>query len=624
MSNTGSSPDAAGAAKSSNWINFRRLLNLMLPYWPSLTLVFLLSAGGTALEMMPAMIVRQIVDRALPARSLRLVLALGLLIVAVNVVRATFNFAQWVTSERTGQKIIWSLRKRLHDHIQELSPRFFARMQTGQVMSRLTGDVDSIQNFVGFGLAMMLQVVLVFIAVLVVLVSMDWRLTLVSCIPLPFLFISVYRFDRRIHPAWEKVREQMGKLTTVLQESITGVRVVKAFAREPYEMGKFADRNRGHLRQNLERAAIEARSQPLMDFLSGLTSVILIGFGGYEVIAGRLSVGSLIAFQQLLWALIWPVRMLGWLVNDMEKALAAVPRLHEILDAAPEIADGPEAIELPPLKGEIRFENVSFSFDGKDEVLHDISLTIAPGETVAIIGGTGSGKSTFINLIPRFHDPTAGRILVDGQDIRHVKLASLRRQIGIVLQETFLFSTSIRDNIAFGRPDASDDEIRAAAEIAQAAEFIDKLPQSYLTRVGERGVGLSGGQKQRVALARALLMDPRILILDEATASVDTETEYLIQEGLEEVMRGRTTLIIAKRLSTILSADKVVVLQGGEIAEYGTHAELLARGGLYKRIFDGQFARSADVAAPIGAASDAIAEAVIRAPGGSQSTGGDR
>ena len=624
MSKTGSSPDAAGASKPSHWVNFRRLLNLMLPYWPSLLLVFLLSAGGTALEMMPAMIVRQIVDRALPARSLRLVLALGLLIVAVNVVRATFNFAQWVTSERTGQKIIWSLRKRLHDHIQELSPRFFARMQTGQVMSRLTGDVDSIQNFVGFGLAMMLQVVLVFIAVLIVLVSMDWRLTLVSCIPLPFLFISVYRFDRRIHPAWEKVREQMGKLTTVLQENITGVRVVKAFAREPYEMGKFADRNRGHLRQNLERAAIEARAQPLMDFLSGLTSVILIGFGGYEVIAGRLSVGSLIAFQQLLWALIWPVRMLGWLVNDMEKALAAVPRLHEILDAAPEIADGPEAIELPPLKGEIRFEHVSFSFDGKDEVLHDISLTIAPGETVAIIGGTGSGKSTFINLIPRFHDPTAGRILVDGQDIRHVKLVSLRRQIGIVLQETFLFSTSIRDNIAFGRPDASDEEIRAAAEIAQAAEFIDKLPQGYLTRVGERGVGLSGGQKQRVALARALLMDPRILILDEATASVDTETEYLIQEGLEEVMRGRTTLIIAKRLSTILSADKVVVLQGGEIAEYGTHAELLARGGLYKRIFDGQFARNAVVAATVGAAQDAIAEADVRATGGSQSTGGDR
>lgn len=561
----------------------------MLVFVYSLNLIFI------GLEMTPPLLTRGIIDKGMKGGDMSVVISLGLLLLAARFCQSVANYFKWKYSECTGQRIIWDLRKLLHDHMQRLSSRYFAELQTGQAMSRLTGDIDSVQDLLAFGLMLLAETTLMFIGVTAVLLSISWKLTLVTAITFPFLFYTVFRFDRKIGPAWEKVREAMGKLTTVLQENVTGVRVVKAFARERYEMGKFADKNRGHYNLNIERAGIEANAQPVMEFLSGLSAIILVWYGGYSVIRGELSIGSLIAFYQSLWSLIWPVRMLGWLVNTANRAFAALPRVYEVLDAKPEVEDAPDAVEMPTVTGRVRFENVCFSFDGKEEILRNIDLTIEPGETVAVIGGTGSGKSTFINLIPRFHNPTSGRITIDGIDISTVTLASLRRQIGMVLQETFLFSASLRENIAYGRPGATDEEIRAAAAIAQAAGFIDKLPKGYATRVGERGVGLSGGQKQRVALARAVLMDPRILILDEATASVDTETEYLIQEGLEEIMQGRTTIIIAKRLSTILSADKVIVLQGGEVAEFGTHAELLARGGIYKRIFEGQFAKAADL-----------------------------
>lgn len=574
---------------------FKRILKLIKPYWPWLVLVYTLNLVFTGLEMTPPLLMRSIIDKGIGGGNMRVVVSLGLVLFAVRFAQSVANFFKWRYSEYTGQRVIWDLRKTLHDHMQRLSSRYFAELQTGQAMSRLTGDIDSVQDLLSFGLMLLAETIFMFIGVTAVLLSISWKLTLVTAITFPFLFYAVFRFDKRIGPAWEKVREAMGKLTTVLQENVTGVRVVKAFARERYEMGKFADKNRGHYDLNIDRANIEANAQPVMEFLSGLSAIILVWYGGYSVIQGQLSIGSLIAFYQSLWSLIWPVRMLGWLVNTANRAFAALPRVYEVIEAKPDVEDAPGATDLPQVTGRIRFENVSFSFDGKDEVLKNIDLTIEPGETVAVIGGTGSGKSTFINLIPRFHDPSAGRITIDGIDVRSATLTSLRRQIGMVLQETFLFSASLRENISYGRPGATDEEIEAAAAVAQAAGFIEKLPKGYATRVGERGVGLSGGQKQRVALARAVLMDPRILILDEATASVDTETEYLIQEGLEEIMRGRTTIIIAKRLSTILSADKVIVLQGGEVAEYGTHAELLERGGIYKRIFEGQFARAADV-----------------------------
>ncbi len=577
---------------------FTRVMALAAPYWPYLALVVLGLATGTALDMVPPYLIRLIVDRGLVDRDMMLVTWLALGIIGVNLVKGVTSYVQWYFSELTGQNAVYDLRKQLHDHLMNLSASYFTKAQTGQIMSRLTSDIEAMQHFLGWGGLLLTQVIVTFLAVLGFLLYLDWRLTLVCMVTFPFLGRTVFGFQKRVRPAWEKVREQVGHMTTVLQENVTGVRVVKAFAREHFEIGKFAGRNQKVYDENVVRGKVEAGAQPVMDLLSGLSAVVLIWYGGLEVMSGRMTIGALFAFQSYLMMLIWPIRMMGWLVNDMEQALAAAPRVFEIIDTKPEITDSPTAIPLPPVRGLLRFENVSFQFsDATEPALADLNFEIRPGEVVAVVGGTGSGKSTLINLIPRFHDVTAGRVTIDGYDVRDVTLASLRRQIGVVLQETFLFSAPVKQNIAFGHPDASPDEIVAAAQVAQAHDFVTDLPKGYDTRVGERGVGLSGGQKQRVALARALLTDPRILILDEATSSVDTETEFAIQEGLEQAMQGRTTLIIAKRLSTVKNADRVLVLENGRVTEFGTHEELLAGHGLYRRMFDTQFGSDAEIAA---------------------------
>ncbi len=377
----------------------------------------------------------------------------------------------------------------------------------------------------------------------------------------------------------------MGKLTAALQENISGVRTVKAFAREDHEIGKFTEHNRRFLDSNIARIRVEGRTQPLVEFISSLTFAGLLWYGGAQVIAGNASLGKLVAFQGYVWNLVWPIRMLGSLINVFEEALAAAPRLFEVLDTVPAITDSQGALPAPTLQGKLEFRQVSFQFsDGEDNVLKDISFTVSPGQVLAIVGGTGSGKSTLVGLIPRFFDPQAGAVLIDGQDTRTMTLDSLRSQIGMVLQDTVLFSATIAENIAFGRPHAPQVEIEQAAQLAQAHDFISTLPNGYHTRIGERGVGLSGGQKQRIALARALLMNPRILILDEATSSVDVHTEYLIQEGLASVMQGRTSVIIAKRLSTIEQADYVLVMEQGQVVEYGTPRQLIDTPGYFSRM----------------------------------------
>ncbi len=564
---------------------------MIVPYRWLLLLVVVALVATTALEMIPPFLLRMVVDEVLTAGRMNLLYILVLSYAGIYLVRGVLLYIQWYTQEYVGQKVMFDFRRRLHDHLQNLSPNYFARIKTGQMMSRLTGDVESLQHFLGFGALLMFQMVLFFVVVSIILLNLNWRLTLVTLATSPLLAITVFRFDRKLRPAWESVREYMARLTTTLQENISGVRVVKAFAREDTESLKFSYRNLEFFDKNMDRARVEAGAQPLLEMLSGLCAVLLIWYGGREVVLERMTLGTLVAFQNYLWALIWPIRMMGWLVNMAARALAAAPRLFEILDMEPEVADAPDAVELPDIKGHIAMKNVSFIFDdGNSEVLKDINLEILPGETVAVVGGTGSGKSTFISLLARFHDPTQGQITVDGYDLRDVKLKSLRRQIGIVLQESFLFSTSLKENIAFGNAEASTEDIRHAARLAQVEQFIDELPQGYDTLVGERGVGLSGGQKQRVSLARALLVDPKILILDEATASVDTETESQIQAALTKVMQNRTTVVIAKRLSTVKSADKILVLEDGQIAQFGTHEELSDQEGVYRRIFASQLA----------------------------------
>jgi len=546
---------------------------------------------ASLLEVSPAMLVRRVLDEALPKKDMGLVVTLCLWYIGVYALRGLINYVQWYTSELMGQKVIYDVRRSIHNHLQTLPPSYFSGMGTGQVMSRLTSDVESVQNFIGFGALLLVNMVIMFFIVAAYLASLDWRLTLMTCASYPFLLRMVFWFDRNIRPAWTKVREVTGQLTEMLQENVVGIRVVKAFAREPHQIEFFRERNTALYKANLDRAAVEAKAQPVLEFLSGLSTISMLGYGAFLVMSGRITVGVLFAFYQLTWSLIWPIRMLGWLVNMAEQALAAAPRLFELLDAVPSIANKPDAIIPEEIHGHIVFENVNFTFPGDSrEALKDVNLEILPGETVAIVGGTGSGKSTLVNLIPRFLDPTCGRITLDGVDIKDLDLKSLRKGIGLVLQDNFLFSATVKENIALGRPDATDEEIERAAHLAQAAEFIEELPRRYETPVGERGIGLSGGQKQRIALARALLVDPKILILDEATSSVDTETEYLIQEGLLEVMRGRTSIVIAKRLSTVRGADKIVIMDQGRIARVGTHEELLAEEGFYRRLFESQFA----------------------------------
>lgn len=571
--------------------NLRRLLRYMLPYWPLVLVVFVAMLTNSLLELSPSVLTREILDKGLANNDLALVFKLSMGYVLVAAVRFVANYVQWYFAELLGQKVILTVRQTVHDHLQSLPPSYFSGMGTGQVMARLTSDIDAIQQFVGWGALLLAQMIIMLTVVSSYLALLNIELMLASCFLFPLLFRNVMVYDKKVRPAWKNVRERMGKLTETLQESVSGIRVVKAFAREPHEVGKFAARNQEHYDANMERAEVEAKAQPVLDFLSSLSIVFMVGYGGYMVMMNRLTVGTLMAFYVAVWSLIWPIRMLGWIVNHAEQALAAAPRLFELLDSEPSIKNGPNPVVLDEVGGRITFENVSFSFPGDSrEALKGITLEIAPGERVAVVGGTGSGKSTLVNLLPRFLDPTEGRVTLDGYDLKDLDLESIRSHMGMVLQDNFLFSATVRENIALGKPDATSEEIREAAELAQAAPFIGELPRGYETPVGERGIGLSGGQRQRLALARALLVNPAVLVLDEATSSVDTETEYMIQEGLEEAMKGRTCIIIAKRLSTIRGSDRIVIMDEGRILEIGTHEDLLSKPGFYRNLFESQFA----------------------------------
>ncbi len=565
----------------------RRLGGYLKPFPGLLVQLFACMLAGLVAELLLPRILGLIVDRGLSAGSMKGVITYSAFLTAAALARAVMRYGQAYAQERLGQEVVRSLRHDLYVRLQRLSFSYYATSNTGDLMSRLTGDVNSVMEFFGFGLAEMITSSLIFLGTTTMLLVIDWRLALAVLAPVPPLAFIAFRFSSIVGPAWERIRAEMGKLSTKLQESISGVRVVKAFSREHHEIDRFVERNRATLSANLTRADIEARSFPVMSLLTGISFLMLYWYGGRRVLLGQMTMGTFFAFNWYLWGLIWPIRFLGFLISLARQAIAAGPRIFAILDSTHEIPEAPGAPSMSPIRGHIRFEDVHFAFEDGDgtPVLRSLSLEVEPGQVVAVLGGTGSGKSSVINLIPRFYDPQNGCITIDGTDLRHVTLPSLRRQIGIVPQETFLFSDTVRNNIAYGRPDATLEEVQAAAMAGQAHEFIAALPKGYDTRVGERGVGLSGGQKQRIAIARALLTDPRILILDEATSSVDAETEHSLQIALEGLMRGRTSIVIAQRLSTVKNADKVLVLKDGAVAEEGTHDELLALGGEYARIY---------------------------------------
>lgn len=579
-----------------------RLFRYVLRYWQRVMLATVLMLLGTGMLMIQPKIIQWTYDYVYEAGRWDLLVWMALAVVAVQALEGLFNYGRGITMEWVGQRTIYDLRNAIYKQLQNLSFSFYDRAQTGQLMSRATADVEQLRRFVSMGSMRLLSSLFTFVFVLFTLLAMNWQLTLLSLCTMPFLAWSVTMFSKRVRPRYRLIQQQMAVMTTVLQENVTGARVVRAFAQEDREVEKFRQENWEYLKQNVETVRLWAFYFPLMSFITGLGTTLILWYGGRSVINGTMTIGEMLAFNALLMRLVQPVRMLGWLVNMYNQASAAAQRVFEILDTQPDVRDFPGAAPLPPIRGHVRFEHVSFSYDGRSQVLRDVTIDAEPGQRVALLGATGSGKSTVTNLIPRFYDVTSGRVTVDEIDVRDVTLESLRRQTGIVLQETFLFSASIKDNISYGKSDATTAEIVAAAKAARIHDFIVSLPNGYDTLVGERGVGLSGGQKQRVAIARALLMNPRILILDDSMSSVDTETEYQIQLALEELMHNRTTFVIAQRLSTVKNADQIIVLQNGRIVEQGTHQELLEQGGIYREIYDLQFRQQEESQGNVGLA----------------------
>ncbi|MHB8577556.1 MAG: ABC transporter ATP-binding protein [Dehalococcoidia bacterium] len=566
-----------------------RLLGFLRPYKLRTTVVILSSfLTGLFVLVMPSIVGWAIDNTNLKSGKFDkagLVFA-GAAILIASVMRGLFYYLQQYQGETLSQSVAYDLRNQIYDRLQRLSYAYHDKAQIGQIMSRATQDVEGVRFYINMGIIRLLYTLVLLIAALVLMLISNWRLAIATWAILPMIAIRSYYVSDKMRPMWTKVQDSMGRIGTVLQENLSGVRVVKSFGREDFESKKFRVEADDQFHWAFGTNRIQAFNQPLMIFLGSLTSVISIWYGGHLVASGSLQLGQLTEFLLYLQILQMPVRSLGFMITIFARAQSAGERIFEIIDAESAVKEKPGAVELAKVRGEVAFENVSFGYDSISPVLKEISFTTQPGEMIALLGPTGSGKSTVVNLMPRFYDVTGGRVLVDGQDIRDVTLSSLRQNIGIVQQDVFLFIDTIRENIRYGRLDATDEEVEQAAKVARIHDFILTLPDGYDTWVGERGVTLSGGQKQRISIARTLLLDPSILIFDDSTSSVDMETEYLIQQALGDLMRGRTTFVIAQRLRTVRRADEILVLRRGQVVERGRHEELLENNGLYRSIYD--------------------------------------
>ena len=504
----------------------------------------------------------------------------------IGVVKAVCTLVRRLISGKQALGVELDLRNALYAKLVRLSFGYFDRHQTGQLMSRATVDLQSVRFFLGYGLIFFFQHAFTVLGVGVLLFVFSWKLALIVLALSPAIIALAYRYSHVSHPVLRDVQQKMADVATVAEENVVGVHVVKAFAQEQAEQDKFEARSEALFRQSVYANRQRAFYVPLLAFLPLLSQAAVLLVGGKMVVDKSMSLGDFVAFNLLLAMVIFPLRMLGMWIGEGQRATASGERIFQILDEPEEISDRPGAATLPAGPGRVRFEDVTFAFQPGRPVLFGIDLELEPGKTVALIGHTGAGKTSLASLIPRFYDVETGRVTIDGADVRDVSLTSLRREIGIIAQDPFLFSASVRENLTFGRPEATDEEVREAARLAQAHEFIERLPDGYETVIGERGVTLSGGQRQRLAIARALVVDPRILILDDATASVDASTEARIKLGLREAMRGRTTVIVAHRLSTIALADEIVVLEHGRVAARGTHEEVLAASEVYREIYE--------------------------------------
>jgi len=566
-----------------------RALGYLKHYWLPAAGAFLGLLISTAARLVVPRLTQIIIDDGIAAGRIDIIVWAAAGMVGVAIGGSLFTFLQGMLSARTAQGVAYDLRNQLYTKIQSLSFSYHDKAQTGQLLTRATSDVEMMHHFIGMGFIQFLTAILMMIGSITLLFVTDWQLALIMLVLVPLTFGVFGFFASKARPLFTKIQQRVAEINTVLQENLVGVRVVKAFAREPYEHARYTQANQNLFDLNLVVGRMFAAAMPLIFLIANLALLAVYWIGGYQAIAGDISVGRIVAFANYMMMAFFPMLMLGMIMAMISRAGASAERVFEILDAQSEVAEKPEAVKLASIQGRVAFERVNFRYFGGGElVLNDVSFTAEPGQTVALLGATGSGKSTIINLIPRFYDATEGRVTIDGHDVRGVTLDSLRQQTGIVLQETTLFSGTIRENIAFGRPEASLDEIITAAKAAEAHDFIASFPEGYDTPVGERGTTLSGGQKQRIAIARALLLDPRILILDDATSSVDYETEYRIQQALERLMKGRTSFVIAQRVATVLNADQILVLERGEIAARGTHEELLRESSIYAEIYYSQ------------------------------------
>jgi len=562
-----------------------RVLGYMRPMWLQEAAAYVCMLSISAIQLWVPQIIARVVDVGIGEDQPQVLLNSVLLIVGLTLLKGLLRFGEHYLTESVSQNIAYTMRNQLYRKLQGLSFSYHDRTQAGQLLSRATSDVERQRRITGRGFLRLVDSLVMLVGTTVILFQMQPTLAALSLAVMPVVIVLMRWYIGILHPLWHKRQDLMAVMTTRLEQNLRGVSVVRGFAQEPAEVGRFDAENDNIFDRSMEITSIRSRINPLIVLLASIGSVVVLWVGGRQVILGALSLGGLVAFNSYLLQLINPMRRMGILANMLGESRASADRVFEILDADSEVKDRPDAQDLTIERGGVAFEDVTFAYIGGAKVLEGIDFEVAPGQTVALLGPTGSGKSTVTNLIPRFYDVTDGAITIDGVDIRDMQLNSLRRQIGIVLQETVLFGSTVRENITFGRPDATQEEIEAATKAAAAHEFIMAMPEGYDTAVGERGVTLSGGQRQRLAIARAILLNPRILILDDATSSVDTETEQAIQRALAQLMENRTSFVIAQRVSTVRNADLILVIDQGKLVARGRHRDLIRESGVYAEIY---------------------------------------